>query len=173
MATTSPALTARASRSSMLDSPYSQARRDAMTAAGDRATLIFAGGRVHTVDAQNRIAEALAVAGERILAVGSDAKVRALAGPGTRVVELHGRSLLPGLIDAHCHLVGVGASRDAIDCKAPGMGSIRALAEAVRERAAALPPGAWIRGRGYDQTRLAERRHPNRMDFDPVAPEHP
>src|SRR5262249_24125320 len=171
MAMTSPGSAARASRSSMLDSPYSRARRDAMTTAGDRATLIFVGGRLHTVDAQNNIAEALAVAGERILAVGSNAEVRALAGLSTRVVELRGRSLLPGLIDAHCHLVGVGAARNAIDCKAPGMGSIRELAEAVRERAAALPPGTWIRGCGYDQTRLAERRHPNRLDFDAVAPE--
>jgi len=137
------------------------------------ATMVFVGGRVHTVDARNSIAEALAVAGERILAVGSNAEVRALAGPGTRVVELGGRSLLPGFVDAHCHLVGLGASHTAIDCKAPGMDSIRALVEAVRARAATQPPGTWIRGRGYDQSRLAERRHPNRLDFDPVAAQHP
>ncbi|MFN8558256.1 MAG: amidohydrolase [Dehalococcoidia bacterium] len=61
----------------------------------------------------------------------------------------------------------------AIDCKAPGMGSIRALQEEVRRRAAAQPAGTWIRGRGYDQSRLAERRHPNRDDWDAVAPHHP
>ncbi len=139
----------------------------------DHADLIFTGGRVHTVNRSNDIVEAVAVGDGRILAVGSDAEIRPLAGSSTRVVELRGRSLLPGFIDAHCHFPGVGSAMAAIDCKAPGMGSIRALQEAVRERAAALPKGTWIRGRGYDQSRLAERRHPNRDDWDAVAPDHP
>jgi predicted amidohydrolase YtcJ len=139
----------------------------------DRADLVFTGGRVHIVNARNDIAEAVAVGGGRILAAGSDAQVRPLAGRGTRVVELRGRSLLPGFIDAHAHFAGVGASQEAIDCKAPGMQSIGALREAVRGRAAAQPEGTWIRGRGYDQSRLAEKRHPNRDDWDAVAPNHP
>jgi predicted amidohydrolase YtcJ len=137
------------------------------------ADMIFVNGRVHTVDARNSIAEAAAVAGKRIVAAGSNASIRPLAPAGTRVVDLAGRSLLPGLIDAHCHLVGVGTSQLAIDCKAPGNGSIRALVEEVRKRAEAQPAGTWIRGRGYDQMKLAERRHPNRFDFDPVSPNHP
>ncbi|MHB8576502.1 MAG: amidohydrolase [Dehalococcoidia bacterium] len=141
--------------------------------AADRADLIFVGGRVHTVNATNDIAEAVTVGGGRVMAVGSNADVRALSGPGTRVIELQGRSLLPGFTDAHGHFTGVGASADAIDCKAPGMQSIGALREAVRQRAEQLPAGAWIRGRGYDQSRLAEKRHPNRDDWDPVSPAHP
>lgn len=139
----------------------------------DHADLIFTGGRVHTVNENNDIAEAVAVGGGRIIAVGSAAAVRPLAGPGTRTVELLGRSLLPGFTDAHGHFVGVGSSMTAIDCKAPGMQSISALQEAVRQRAATQPRGTWIRGRGYDQSRLAEGRHPNRDDWDAVAPEHP
>jgi predicted amidohydrolase YtcJ len=139
----------------------------------NQADLIFTGGRVHTVNPTNDIAEAVAVGNGRILAVGSDASIRPMAGPGTRVIELRGRSLLPGLIDAHAHFAGLGASKEAIDCKAPGMQSIGALQEAVRARAERLPKGAWIRGRGYDQSRLAERRHPNRDDWDAVAPAHP
>lgn len=139
----------------------------------ERADLIFSGGRVHTVDAQNSIAEAVAVAGERILRVGSTAEVRALAGPETRSVDLAGRSLLPGFIDAHCHFTWVGGAQEEIDCKAAGMGSIAAIVEAVRQRAATQPPGTWIRGRGYDQMRLTEKRHPTRFDFDSVSPEHP
>lgn len=138
-----------------------------------RAELIFAGGRVHTVNATKEIVEAVAVGGGRILAVGSDAVVRPLAGAGTRVIELSGRSLLPGFIDAHAHFASLGAAMTAIDCKAPGMQSIVALQEAVRQRATAQPPGTWIRGRGYDQSRLAEKRHPNRGDWDAVAPDHP
>jgi len=137
------------------------------------ADLIFTGGRVHTVNATNDVVPALAVGGARVLATGSDADVRALAGPGARVVELRGRSLLPGFIDSHCHLPSIGMAVSSIDCKAPGMQSIRALQEAVRARAASEPPGTWIRGRGYDQSRLAEKRHPNRLDWDVVAPDHP
>ena len=137
------------------------------------AGLIFTGGRVHTVNASDDVVSALAVAGGRILAVGSDADALAYRGPGTEVVELRGRSLLPGFIDAHCHFPSLGLSMSAIDCKAPGMQSIEALQKAVRERAATQPAGTWIRGRGYDQSRLAERRHPNRLDWDAVAPEHP
>jgi predicted amidohydrolase YtcJ len=142
-------------------------------AAPERAEIIFTGGRVHTVNAANDIAEAVAVGAGRILAVGGNAEIRALAGAGTRTVELHGRSLLPGFTDAHAHFAGVGLAATAIDCKAPGMQSIAALQEAVRQRAAAQPPGTWIRGRGYDQSRLAEKRHPNRDDWDAVAPDHP
>jgi predicted amidohydrolase YtcJ len=137
------------------------------------AELIFTGGQVHTVNAKNDIVQAVAIGAGRILAVGSTAEMRALAGRGTRQIELRGRSLLPGFIDAHCHLTGLGMAMVSIDCKAPGMQSIEALQKAVYERTATQPPGTWIRGRGYDQTRLRERRHPTRNDWDTVAPVHP
>jgi predicted amidohydrolase YtcJ len=133
------------------------------------AELIFTGGHVHTVNARNDIVEAIAVAGGRILAVGSNPDIRALAGPGTREVDLRRRSLLPGFIDAHCHLTGLGMSMVSIDYKAPGMQSIEALQKAVYGRAATQPPGTWIRGRGDDQTRPHERRHPTRDDWDVVS----
>jgi len=139
----------------------------------DRAELIFVGGRVHTVNPTNDVVPALAVGGGRVLAAGGDAEMRALAAPGARIVELRGRSLLPGFVDSHCHLASLGMAQASIDCKAGGMQSIRALQEAVRARAASQPAGTWIRGRGYDQSRLAEKRHPNRLDWDVVAPEHP
>lgn len=141
--------------------------------AGDRADIIFSGGPVHTVDASNSIAEAVSVSDGRILAVGSQASVAATAGPSTKRYDLRGRSLTPGFIDAHHHFVGVGSAEEAIDCKAPGMQSIAVLKEEVRKRAANLPAGTWIRGRGYDQTRLAEQRHPNKHDWDEAAPNHP
>ena len=137
------------------------------------ADLIFLGGTVHTVNPRDEIAQAVAVEGDRIVAVGRDDDIKPLKGPKTRVVELRGRSLLPGFIDAHCHLAGLGMAFVSIDCKAPGMQSIEALKKAVYEQAQTAPPGTWIRGRGYDQSRLAERRHPNRRDWDDVAPNHP
>ena len=128
------------------------------------AELIFTSGQVHTVNARNDIVDAVVIGGGRILAVGSTADIRALAGPSTREMALRGRSLLPGLIDAHCHLTGLGMAMVSIDCKAPGMSSIEVLQKAAYERAVIQPPGAWIRGRGYDQTRPHERRHPTRDD---------
>jgi predicted amidohydrolase YtcJ len=80
------------------------------------ADLIFLGGRVHTVNATNDVVPALAVGGGRVLATGGDAEMRALAGPGARIVDLRGRSLLPGFIDAHCHLPSIGMAVTSIDC---------------------------------------------------------
>jgi Amidohydrolase family len=87
-------------------------------------------------------------------------------------MALRGRSLLPGFIDAHCHLTGLGMGMVSIDWQSPGMPSIEVSQKAVYERAVIQPPGAWIRGRGYDQTRLHERRYPTRDDWDVVAPHH-
>jgi predicted amidohydrolase YtcJ len=85
------------------------------------AEILFTGGQDHTVNATNDIVEAVAVGGGRLLTVGSTADIRALPGPGTREIEQRGCSLLPGFIDAHCHLTGLGMSMVSIDCKARGM----------------------------------------------------
>jgi predicted amidohydrolase YtcJ len=137
------------------------------------ASLVFFNGLVHTVDRGDRLAEAVALEGDRIVAVGSDSECLALAGPGTRRIDLKGRSLTPGFIDAHHHFLGLGAAQEAIDCKAPGMQSIEAIVAAIRARATSTLPGEWIRGAGYDQTRLAERRHPTRADLDAATTQHP
>jgi predicted amidohydrolase YtcJ len=135
--------------------------------------VVFTNGTVHTVDVGNAIAEAVAVENDRIVAVGSNADALAWSGPATRRIDLRGRSLTPGFIDAHHHLTWLGSAQDSIDCKAPGMQSIASIVEALGAEVARTPPGAWIRGVGYDQSRLAERRHPNRFDLDPVSPDHP
>jgi predicted amidohydrolase YtcJ len=89
------------------------------------------------------------------------------------VVDVRGRTVLPGLIDAHVHMGAYGTARMGIDCKAPGMDSIEAIKRAVHEQAQRTPPGTWIRASGYNDTRLAERRHPTRFDLDEAAPDHP
>jgi len=140
---------------------------------GDRSDFIFTGGVVHTVDPDNNIAQAVAVADGKIIAVGSNATVKATAGPGTHHVELNGRSLTPGFIDAHQHFTGVGDMFYSIDCKSAGMDSISAIVDQVRVYAETQPAGTWIRGRGYDHSKLVENRHPNRHDLDAVSPDHP
>lgn len=145
--------------------------------AADGADLIFIRGVVHTPDVirtggRAPAPDALAVRGGRITAVGASPELLPLRRRGTEVVDLRGRPLLPGIIDAHCHFAAYGFRQDALDLKAPGMDSIEAIVAAVRERARAAPPGTWIRGYGYDQSKLREGRHPTRWDLDRAAPDH-
>jgi len=138
----------------------------------DEADVIFTHGSVITVDPSDRLCEAVAVSGTRIAAVGSSREVEKWKGSATRVVDLQGRSLLPGFIDAHCHPGYYGATKMQIRCGLPEVLSIEGLKLEIQRRAAHLPPGSWILGRGYDQHQLAEKRHPTRWDFDEVAPNH-
>ena len=143
-------------------------------------TLVLTGGQVLTVDGDFTVTEGVAVRGREILATGSDAEMRALAGPGTRLVELGGRTVLPGLNDSHLHGAAYGMTKPpfAIDVGHPAVGSIADIAAAVRQAAAAARPGEWITGLGWDPGYLAEcladpRRFPHRRDLDAAAPHHP
>jgi len=113
------------------------------------------------------------VRGRRIAAVGPLDEVMELAGPATEVVDLGGRLLLPGFIDAHCHLVAYGFSRLEADCRYPAVRSIRDIQDRIREKARTTPPGGWVRASGYDQSRLEEGRHPTRFDLDAACADKP
>ncbi|MEH0416481.1 amidohydrolase [Streptomyces sp. B21-083] len=143
-------------------------------------TLILTGGQVLTVDGDFTVAEGVAVRGRDIVAVGTDAEVRPLAGPDTRVVELDGRTVLPGINDSHLHGAAYGMTKPpfAIDVGHPTVGSIADIAGVVRRAVREAPPGAWVVGLGWDPGYLAEcladpRRFPHREDLDSVAPDHP
>jgi predicted amidohydrolase YtcJ len=137
------------------------------------ADLLLTNARVLTMESRQPLAEAVAVQGETILAVGSASKIGGLKGPNTRVIDCQGLTLLPGFIDAHCHLLGLAVSLTGIDCRPEKVPSIAELKRAVQEQARRTPPGHWIRGYGYDEMSLREQRHPNRLDLDEVAPQHP
>jgi hypothetical protein len=137
------------------------------------ADYVFVNGELVTVDAAGRIAEALAVGGERILAVGANEHVRPWVGPNTTVVDLGGRTVLPGLIDAHAHLVLYGTCRLSVDCKAPYIRSLDDLLRELARAAAATPKGRWIRAFGFNETKIAERRFPHRRELDAVTTDHP
>ena len=136
------------------------------------ADAVFVNGTVVTVDAQDRICQGAAVAGNKILAVGKTEEMKTLVGPDTLTIDLKGRSLLPGFIDAHCHVGSYGVAKFNIVCSAGVIPSIEELKKEIRKRAAITPKGGWIVGRGYDNTKLEENRHPTRWDFDEAAPEH-
>ncbi len=138
---------------------------------GRQPDLILRGGRVITIDPRQPGAEAIAISGDRILAVGSNAEVDALAAAGTRKVDLAGSAVVPGFIDGHCHPAYSGRRHlRFIDCD---LRSIKAIQDAVRERAAKTPPGEWVVGFKYDDTKTAERRFISRDDLDAAAPDHP
>jgi hypothetical protein len=121
-----------------------------MTAGGLRADLILRDATVITVDAADRIVEAVAVRDGRIVAVGSSAELDGLVGPDTRVLDLPGKTVAPGFIDSHTHNVHVGEFRYSfgqLNLAAELVPSLADLLEQVRGRAARAGPGEWIGGR--------------------------
>ncbi len=140
------------------------------------AHQLFINGTVLTMDADNRVVEALAVRGDRIEAVGSTEQVMALAQEDSEVVDLRGRTLLPGFIDAHGHFPGSGMKVISADLNSPPIGKLTTMGDvlaALREQAAKTPAGKWVSGFGYDDTLLAERRHPTRAELDAISTEQP
>ena len=136
-------------------------------------SLILINTRVLTLDRLNPDADAVAIAGERIAAVGSFARVTNLRGPTTEVIDCKGLPLIPGLHDAHTHVLATAASLSALDCGSPGIDSVGELLKALENRAADLPPGHWIRGYGLEPAALQEKRYPTRQELDSATPRHP
>jgi len=128
---------------------------------------IWPGGRARTM------VEALAIWRGRVLALGPTAELRSLAGPDTRVIDLGGRTAIPGFNDAHTHPIQLGIQGTRIDVSPGAVRSIEEIKGKIRAAAAARPPGTWILAAGYDDARLAEGRHPTRDDLDEAAPAHP
>jgi predicted amidohydrolase YtcJ len=136
------------------------------------ADTVFVNGKIITVNSRDEIAEALAVRGQRILRVGDRSYVEQTIAPSTRVVDLAGRAMVPGFIDNHIHMTN-SPQRKWIDCTYSTAPSIADLVQKIADRVETTQPGEWIMGRGFQETRLAERRNPNRLDLDPVSPNNP
>tara|TARA_R110002049_G_scaffold9894_6_gene49385 strand:+ start:3365 stop:5074 length:1710 start_codon:yes stop_codon:yes gene_type:complete len=140
------------------------------------AHQIFINGSILTMDANNPVAEALSTRRERIEKVGTTAEIMQLVEEDTQVVDLRGRTMLPGFIDAHGHFPGSGLSVIAADLNSPPIGNNLAIGDvlaALEEQAGKTSPGEWVSGFGYDDTLLAEQRHPTREELDSVSTEHP
>jgi hypothetical protein len=138
-----------------------------------RADLVLMNGKIITVDKEDSIEEAVAVKDGRIEAIGKNSEIRQFIGKRTLAIDLAGRAVLPGFNDAHNHLVEFGLNLAELDCRTPPVASIEEIVQLVRDRAAEVAPGTWIKGWGYDHTRLKERRHPSRTDLDRAAPDNP
>ncbi|MBV8496639.1 MAG: amidohydrolase, partial [Gammaproteobacteria bacterium] len=114
----------------------------------------------------------IAIGGGRILAVGADAGILALKGAGTRVIDLHGRTATPGLIDAHAH-VAEGGLGELYHVQLTDAASVADIVQRVRARIDQLKPGEWLQGEGWDEGKLSERRYVTAADLDAVSPQNP
>ena len=140
------------------------------------AHQVFINGTLLTMDADNRVVDAIAVRGDRIEAVGSTDEIMALVEDDTLVTNLRGRTMLPGFIDAHGHFPYSGMRVLGADLNSPPVGTLTTMEEvlaALAEQAAITPAGDWVFGFNYDDTLLAEKRHPTRAELDAVSTEHP
>jgi predicted amidohydrolase YtcJ len=146
----------------------------------ESADLLFLNGKVITVDKNFSIKEAVAVKGGKIIFVGKTAEARAFTGPGTKTIDLQGKTLMPGINDSHTHVDALGSSGPpiSIDLNFPNVKSIADIASATSAKAKTSPAGKWIRGFGWNPALLEEfkadpKREPTRWDLDKVSPNNP
>ena len=139
--------------------------------AAEPPDLILHHGKIATVDKGFSIGQAIAIRGERIVQVGTNDEVLATKGDATKLIDLGGKLVLPGLIDSHTH--PVGAALHEFDHPIPEMETIDDVLKYIASRAAALPEGEWITVRQVFITRLKEQRYPTRAELDAAAPKHP
>jgi predicted amidohydrolase YtcJ len=145
------------------------------------ADIVLMNGKVVTVDDEDTIAEAVAIKHGRIIKVGDSGDVRALAGDHTEVIDLKGRTVLPGLTDAHVHMIQGGTRAldpRKLDCRDfyhPEIKSIDDIVERIGEHARRTPKGDWIIAIGSPMAdfRFSEGRYPTRDDMDMATTDHP
>ncbi|HEY0191955.1 MAG TPA: amidohydrolase [Kofleriaceae bacterium] len=138
-------------------------------APGQVADVALVGGDIWTSDPAHPRARAIAWRGDRVIALGDD--VRAVTGPATKTIDLHGRAASAGLIDAHCHLYELGADLEAVSLRA--LGSEAATVAAVTSAARTRAPGPWIIGRGWDQNLWPGQQFPTRASLDQAVADRP
>lgn len=134
-------------------------------------TLVLINGIIYTADSANPRAEAVAITGELISAVGTSDDIRKLAGPQTETIDLKGAFVVPGFNDAHIHLAGGGQAKLAIDFE--GAKTLAEFQKRIRARLKDTKPGDWLTGRGWDHTLWPSKRFPTRQNLDAVSADRP
>lgn len=141
----------------------------AWSACGQVADLAVTNARIYTVNPRQPRASAIAVRAGKIVAVGDD--VSRFIGPATNVIDAHGQTVIPGLIDSHGHVRGLGTSLETLDLR--GITSEKEIADRVREAAKNAKPGEWILGRAWDQNLWAVKEFPTARSISEAAPNNP
>ena len=136
-----------------------------------KADLVLVNGKIYTVDNARPVASALAVRGGRVLFVGSDAEARVLANASTRVIDLNGETVIPGIVDAHAHLLGLGNTLARVNLA--GSTSYDEVIDRVKHFSKDVKPGEWILGRGWDQNRWTSKEFPTHDALSRAFPNNP
>ncbi|MYC06527.1 MAG: amidohydrolase [Chloroflexi bacterium] len=146
-----------------------QANRDT----ANWADLVLLNANVIALDAAHPRANAVVVSGGRIAWVGDSDRLPSSVRVSANIIDCGGQTLIPGFIDAHCHLLAYAASLLAVDCSSASTSEIDDILSQIRRRADSTPRGEWIRGTGYSEFDLREKRHPTRWELDRAAPFNP
>lgn len=145
-------------------------KRPAHGVAAEPVDLLLVNGKILTVDGKDSIAQAVAIRDGKIVAVGANEEIRKLAAKNALVIDLHGRTATPGLIDSHCHFDETAA---LYNINLSDVTRIDEVLERVRAKVSALKPGEWVSGAGWDEGKLAELRYVYAADLDKVSPRNP
>ncbi len=137
----------------------------------DPADVVFVNGNIYTVNEKQPRAEAIAVKGDRIVFVGSNANAKRFQGAGTRVIDLHGETVVPGMTDAHYHFIGVGQREMNLNLE--GITNLEDFLAKVKERVDRTKPEEWVTGRGWIETFWKPPVFPTRWDLDKISPNNP
>lgn len=137
----------------------------------EAADVVFKNGNIYTVNDKQARAEAVAVKGDKIIFVGSNKNVKAYEGTDTKIVDLKGNTVVPGLTDSHYHLAGVGAREMNLNLE--GTNTLEDFLAKVKERVDRSQPGAWVTGRGWIETFWKPQTFPTRYDLDKISPNNP
>jgi hypothetical protein len=142
----------------------------------ENAAVVFFNGKIVTLDSNDTIATAVAIKNGRILMIGSDDEAKRVSNSATDLIDLRGKTVLPGFIDSHCHLgLATLSFRYYVDGRCPPNKAIADILERIRQRVRETPKGEWIivHGSMFGNYKLAEKRYPTREELDSVAPENP
>lgn len=136
-----------------------------------KADLVFMNGEVVTVDQLFSITEAVAILDQQIMAAGKNEEIKKYIGEETKVIDLEGKSLLPGFIDAHLHMAEVGLTKLAFDVR--NVESVEDMLALLKKEVKNIPKGQWIRGWGFNDNQIKEGRMPTRWELDEISTDHP
>jgi hypothetical protein len=135
--------------------------------------LILIEGKIVTVDDEYSLVEAVAIKNGKIVATGTSDEIRNLAGSKTMIVDLKGKTAMPGIIDSHTHPSSIASRYLEVDCRAPPVKNIPEILSKIRNKARELQSGQWIRGANFNDSKLEENRHIKRWELDEAAPNNP
>jgi predicted amidohydrolase YtcJ len=135
------------------------------------ADMILINGNIITMDTKKPKAQAIAILKDKIIAVGTNDQIKKLRGKATKIIDLKGKTVVPGFTDTHVHMLGFGASLTSLNLR--GVTSIEEMQQKLQEQVKKTPEEKWILGSRWDQEKFKEKRYPTRFDLDKIAPKNP